>query len=85
MPGALKEDGMKIGVTRDGHVFFGSSHIAPADLPNFIRESVGNGAERKIYLAVDARAKYGDVIVILNQIREAGIEDVAFLTEKPYR
>ena len=84
MPGAMREDAMHIYVTRDGNVFFGSFHVVPEDLPNFIREGVRNGAEKKIYLSVDARAKYGSAKAVLDQIRVAGIENVAFLTEKPY-
>jgi biopolymer transport protein ExbD len=70
---------------RDGRVYFGNHVVAMEDLPNEIRERVRNGAERKIYLAVDARAKYGDAEKVLDQIQVSGIRDVSFLTEKPYR
>ena len=85
MPGAIKEDAMRIFVMRDGRVYFGNHVVAMEDLPNEIRERVRNGAERKIYLAVDARAKYGDAEKVLDQIQVSGIRDVSFLTEKPYR
>ena len=83
LPGALKEDAMQITVTRDGQVFFRERHVRAANLPNEIREGVRNGAEKRIYLAVDARARYGDTIAVLDQIRLTGIENVSFLTEKP--
>src|SRR5439155_333918 len=84
-PGAQKEDAMLISITRDGRVFFRDHRIARADLANEIREGMHNGAEKKVYLVVDARAKYGDAIPVLTQIRFAGIENVNFLTEEPYR
>jgi biopolymer transport protein ExbD len=84
-PGALKEDAMLISITRDSRVFFRDRQIAPKDLPEEIREGFRLGAEKKVYLAVDALAEYGDVPVILDKIRLAGIENVSFLTEKPYR
>jgi len=55
------------------------------DLANEIREGARNGAEKRVYLVADARAKYGDTMAVLVQIRLAGIESVSFLTEKPYR
>jgi biopolymer transport protein ExbD len=85
LPGALKEDAMQVTVMRDGQVFFRDHHVLPVELPNKIREGMRNGAEKRIYLAVDARARYGDAIVVLDQIRLAGIENVSFLTEKPHR
>ena len=85
MPGALKEDALRVMVTRDGQVYLCDSHLMCGDLTDEIRERVRNGAEKKVYLAVDARAKYGDAKAVLDQIRMAGIENVSFLTEEPYR
>ena len=84
MPGALKEDAMKIMITRDGSVYFRNHRVVAESLPDEIRESVQNGAERKIYLLVDQRAKYGDTEKVLDQIRLAGIREVSFLTDQPY-
>ena len=85
MPGALKEDALRVMVTRDGQVYLCDSHLMYGDLTDEIRERVRNGAEKKVYLAVDARAKYGDAKAVLDQIRMAGIGNVSFLTEEPYR
>jgi len=83
MPGAAREDAMRISITRDGKLFFRDHGVMPADLPNEISEGVRNGAEKRVYLAVDARAKYGDAKAILVQLRLAGIENVSLLTVKP--
>jgi biopolymer transport protein ExbD len=85
MPGAKREDAMRIFVLRDGRIYFGNHAVATEDLPDEIRERLRNGAERKIYLAVDARAKYADAEKVLDQVRVAGIRDVSLLTEQPYR
>jgi biopolymer transport protein ExbD len=83
MPGAAREDAMRISITRDGKVYFRNYQVARDDLQDEIQKGLRKGAERKIYLAVDARAKYGDAKAILAQIRLAGIENVSLLTEKP--
>ena len=74
---------MQISVTRDGHVYFRSHRIMLRYLPEEIRQGVRNGAEKRTYLNADARAKYGDTIAVLDQIRLAGIEKVSLLTEQP--
>jgi len=74
---------MQISVTRDGSVFFRDRHVLRSELAREIRKGVRNGAEKKVYLIVDARATYGAAMQVLNQIRLAGIEKVSFLTEQP--
>jgi len=85
MPGALKEDAILVSITRDGNIFFRDQRIRRLELANEIREAVRSGAEKQVYLVVDARARYGDAILVLAQIRFAGIENVNFLTDEPYR
>lgn len=79
-PGALREDTILVSIPRDGATYVGRYRIRPADLPDAIREALQNGAERKVYLKVDARAKYGDVMYVLAEIRRAGIGTVCFVT-----
>jgi hypothetical protein len=44
--------------------FFQEHRVVRADLANEIREGVRNGAEKKVYLVPDARAKYGNAITL---------------------
>lgn len=71
---------MFVSIMRDGQDYFGSHRIAPDELPELIRNGLRGGAENRIYLSADARAKYSDVKAILDRIREAGVERVSFLT-----
>jgi biopolymer transport protein ExbD/biopolymer transport protein TolR len=80
MPGALREDAMRVNIQRDGSIYFGYIHISRDDLPDLIREGLRNGAEKKVYVSADARAKYGGVIQVLNEVRLAGVEKACFLT-----
>ncbi len=82
MPSAVREDVLSVEVTRDGKIYFRNIAILAEELPGKIREGLKNGAEKKVYLRADARARYGDVKQALIEIRQAGIENVCFLTEK---
>jgi biopolymer transport protein TolR len=82
-PGARREDALEVAIARDGAAYFRNHRILPADLPNALREAARKGAEKTVYVKADARAKYGDVKAVLDQIRQSGLQDITFLTDHP--
>ena len=81
--GAIREDAMKIWITRDGTIYFRKERVHRDDLSDRIRAAIRNGAEKRIYLEVDARARYSDVSAVLSQIQMSGIENVSFIADSP--
>jgi biopolymer transport protein TolR len=45
-PGAIREDALRIAVTRDGRYFFDSIEAEPGELPDLIRTAIRDGSER---------------------------------------
>jgi biopolymer transport protein TolR len=82
MRGADREDATIVSIRRDGKLFFRSDPVMPDQLAARIRESVGRGSERKVYIRADAHAKYEWVAEVLDDVHAAGIEEVAFLVEQ---
>jgi biopolymer transport protein ExbD len=82
-PAALREDALEVAISRDGTVYFRNLRGSASDLPVLLRQAVGDGAEKTVYVKADARAKYGDVKTVLDQIRQAGLQNITFLTEHP--
>jgi biopolymer transport protein TolR len=85
LPAALREDAMRISILRDGRAYLGLHRIAVEDLPVQIREALRAGAENRVYLSADRRARYADVKKALDAVRLAGVEQVNFITESPRR
>ena len=83
MPGARREDALVVTIERDGQVFLGNDKVIVSELHTKISEGLDRGSERKVYIQPDRRAKYGSVLEVLNGIRSAGIENVAFLVWEP--
>lgn len=79
--GAIREDAMRVVITRDGTVYFGNMRVTSDELPDQIRARLRSGAQRKVYVAVDARAKYGGVAAVIDGVRLAGLQDISFITE----
>jgi len=74
-----------IAVARDGEIYLANTRVRLADLSKLLQQSVHDGAQKTVYVKADARAKYSDIEVVLNQIRESGLQNVVFLTERPDR
>jgi len=80
MPDAQKEDAITVMIARDGALYFRNYRTTFDDLPRAaIEEAVRDGAERKVYVKADARARYSDVKATIDAIRLAGIREVVFL------
>ncbi len=77
---AIREDALQVVVTRDGRLFLGTHEVVPEQLPHELREGLRAGAENRVYLMVDSRARYGDVKPAVNAIGLSGVSEVSFLT-----
>lgn len=73
---------MKISIMRDGRIYFRNYMAEPKSLPFLVRNAVQEGAENKVYLAVDSRARYSDAAVVVEQIVNTGIRETCFLADK---
>jgi biopolymer transport protein ExbD/biopolymer transport protein TolR len=82
MPDADREDSLLVAITRDGKVFFGTDQITPDQLTTKVKDRLANKAEKKIYIKADARAKYGSVVEVVDDVRSAGVDQVGLLTER---
>jgi len=82
MAHANREDAMVIGITRDNRLFFRADRVSPDDLAARIRDAVKQGAEKEVYIKADARAKYGWVAEVLENVRSAGIEKIGILVDQ---
>lgn len=79
-PGANREDVMQINLMADGDVSFNHHRVDSQDLRSGIQSGLALGAERRLYLWIDARATYKDVKLLLREARLAGIQNVSFTT-----
>jgi biopolymer transport protein ExbD/biopolymer transport protein TolR len=82
MPDADKEDSLLVAVTHDGKVYFGSDQINPDDLTSKVKDRIANKNDKRVFIKADARARYGRVVEVVDDIRSAGVDDVGLLTEQ---
>jgi len=82
MQDADKEDAVVVAVTRDGNIFLGNTQVQKADLSGQVKDRISGKLDKTVYLKSDARAKYGDVVAIVDEIRSAGVDQLGLLTER---
>jgi biopolymer transport protein TolR len=88
-PHALREDSIHLTITRDGKFFFSSTggtyqtRISIEELAPRLRDATKNAPYKELYLDADARCRYIDVEIAVDQLRAAGITNLVLLTENP--
>jgi biopolymer transport protein ExbD len=82
MQDADKDDAVVVAVTRDGRIYLGSTNVQKEDLTGQIKDRIANRLDKTVYVRSDARAKYGDVVAVVDEIRSAGVDQLGLLTQK---
>ena len=84
MPNADRDDAIIIAVTRDGRLFLspGNKEIGLDAITDNVKDLVTGRLDKTVYVRSDERAKYGDVVKAVDEVRAAGVENIGLLTEK---
>jgi biopolymer transport protein ExbD len=84
MPNADRDDAIIVAVTRDGRLFLspGNKEIGLDAITDNVKDLITGRLDKTVYVRSDARAKYGDVVKAVDEVRAAGVENIGLLTEK---
>jgi len=82
MQDADKDDAIVVAITRDSTIYLGHTATRKEDLTGQIKDRISNRLDKTVYVKSDARAKYGDVVAVVDEIRSAGVDQLGLLTEK---
>jgi biopolymer transport protein ExbD len=82
MKEADREDAVLVAVTRDGKFYLGQDRVNIEDLASKVNDLLSGRIEKTVFVKSDRRAKYGDVVQVVDNIRNAGVDKVGLLTER---
>jgi len=82
MPDADKEDALIVAVMRDGQVFFGTDKTPPDQLTQKVKDRLANRIDKRVFVRADARAKFGSVVAVVDNVRAAGVDQLGLLTDQ---
>jgi biopolymer transport protein TolR len=82
MPDADKEDSLLVAIMKDGTVFFGNEKTTADQLSTKVKDKLANKTDKRVFVKADARAKYGAVVEVVDNVRSAGVDQLGLLTEQ---
>jgi biopolymer transport protein TolR len=82
MPNADRDDAVIVGVSRDGQVYLGNDKTPLDQIASLVRDRISNRVDKTVFVKSDARAKYGDVVKLVDEVRSAGVDNVGLLTDR---
>lgn len=85
LPDASHNDAVKVAITRDGKVFLGANQVALAELGPKVQDLLQNKPNKIVYIRADTRAKYGIIMNAIDNLRTAGVDQLAFLTQPQHQ
>ena len=85
MPDADKDDAVIVGISAAGDVYLGSTKSDITQISEKVRDLISGRINKTVYVKSDGRAKYGDVVKVVDEIRSAGVDNVGLETEKAER
>lgn len=82
MQDADRDDAVVLAVTRDGAIFLGATRITKEEITSKVRDMLATRLDKTVYVKSDARARYGEVVGVVDEVRAAGVDQLGLLTEK---
>jgi len=82
MPDADKEDALLVSITHDGKLYFGSDQVSAEKLTDIVKDKLANRTDKRVFVKADARAQYGVVTDVVDNVRSAGVDQLGLLTEQ---
>jgi biopolymer transport protein ExbD len=72
-----------VGIARDGKFYLGQERIVIDDLTSKVSDILKDRTgDKTVYVKGDARAKYGDIVKVVDSVRAAGVDRIGLLSEK---
>ena len=85
MEKADKDDAIIVAITKDGNIFLGNQKVTRDQITSMVRDKISTRLDKVVFVKSDARAKYGEVVAVVDEVRVAGVDQLGLLTEKQER
>ena len=75
------QDNTVIAISKDGSVYLNAKPVSEAELTTKINEALENKKEKTVFINADEEAAYSAIMATMDQLRQAGVEDIGLITE----
>jgi biopolymer transport protein ExbD/biopolymer transport protein TolR len=67
---------------RDGTVYFGTDKLPADQLTGKVKDRLTSRADKRVFVKADARARFGSVVEVVDNVRAAGVDQLGLLTDQ---
>jgi biopolymer transport protein TolR len=71
-----------IAIGRDKQFYLNAKAVQEGELASKVNEALENQREKIVLIKADEEVEYGAVMAAMDQLRQAGIEDIGLITER---
>ena len=71
-----------VAIGRDKSMYLNAKPVQEADMATKVNELLENAKEKIVLIKADEEVEYGAVMAAMDQLRQAGIEDIGLITER---
>ncbi len=79
---ADRDDAVVVAITRDGKLFLSDKPVVKGELQEKVKDLLANKVDKTVYVRSDRRAKYGDVVDVVDMVRTSGVDTIGLLTTR---
>ena len=76
------QDQAVLAISRNKELYFNAKPVTEGELATRITEFLENKKEKIVLIKADEEVEYGAVMAAMDQLHQAGIEDIGLITEK---
>ena len=81
MPDADKEDALLVSVMRDGNSLLRDDK-SRRTTDRKVKDRLANRVDKRVFVKADARARFGSVVEVVDNVRSAGVDQLGLLTDQ---
>ena len=75
------QDNTVIAISKDGSFYLNAKPMSEGELATKINEALENKKEKSVFIKADEEAAYSAIMSAMDQLRQAGVEDIGLITE----
>ena len=76
------QDNTVVAVSKDGSMYVNSKPVTELDMASKITDALEGKKEKVVFIKADEEALYSAVMTAMDQLHQAGVEDIALITER---
>jgi biopolymer transport protein TolR len=76
------QDNTTVAVGKDGSMYVNAKQVSEAEMASKVTEALESKKEKVVFIKADEEALYSSVMAAMDQLHQAGVEDIALITER---